>query len=130
MRIETIMIGLILLFTYFAYCKEVKEQPNCYKQGIPKKGDKEKDVYKRLNVCLTAEPRVIRWRRSLIASVIAIALIFGIVHFRIPEMNELLLYLVIIYVVYYSMWDNFSDTVTVEVIKNGQANLRKLRRLR
>ena len=69
----------------------------------------------------------IKWRRSFLAAVISTLMIFSIIYFRIPTINEFLLHILIIYIVYYSMWDNYTKVYSEELYKIGKLNLKKLR---
>jgi hypothetical protein len=117
----------MLFSVYFAYKKEKTDQINSYSKAIPSDKDTKSNIIKKIETCLKAPTHTIKWRRSFLAAVISTLMIFSIVHFRIPDVKELLLYILIIYVVYYSMWDNYTKIYCQELYKIGKLNLKKLR---
>lgn len=121
-----VFIGLIL-FAGFAFYKELHDQPNCYRQGIPDDKDDIKTVYKKIDYCLIAETKAIKWRRCFLVALGATAVIFALVYCRLPKTNELLLFLMIIYSVCYFMLDTFSVNIIHSAIKNGRMNIEKLK---
>lgn len=122
-----VFIVVILLITIFAYIKEKKEQPNSYLQGLPNDSDTIPKIIQKLRYCLSVDQKTIKWRRSLFASVIVTTLIFIVIHWRFPELKELLLYLSIVYFVYYMTWQNYTDTISKTVTDIGEKNLKNLK---
>jgi len=122
-----IVICLLMFFVYFAYTKEKNDHSNLYGRAMPLDTDKKSNIIKKIKFCLNYHMIAIKWRRSFLAAVISTLMIFSIIYFRIPTIKEFLLHILIIYVVYYSMWDNYTKSYSEELYKIGKLNLKKLR---
>jgi len=122
-------IVLCILFAclfYYAFFKEKEEQKYSYFQGIPKKTDSLKTLVKRVKICLETDLKTVKWRRSFLGAFLSTILIFLVVHFRIPNFKEMFLYTMIIYVIYYANWHNYSACISEEASKTGSLCLRKI----
>ena len=120
------VIVFFLIFLLFALVREYKEQPNCYLLGQPKDNDGFKTIRTKIEICLRAETKAIKWRRCLIVAVISTGLIFILVHSRVPENKETILYTAIIYSILYLSMERFSDCISTEAVRCGLTNLRKM----
>jgi len=109
MRIYFLILFIIILL--FAVKREITDSKDCYIECMPVKSDSNKKLYTKLNRCLQYNKVCIKWRRSMIYAVISTFIIFFLVYFRLPETKELILFIFIMYIVYYYMWINFTDTV-------------------
>ena len=118
---------VIIFFTIYAIYFEVKEQCHSYEAGKPKQGDKLKICLEKIKCCLTYDMKTIKWRRSLIASTVIIILVFLLVHKRKPELNEMLLYIIICFVVMHVNWKTYTSMVSTEAITYGLENIKKLK---
>lgn len=127
MRIFFLVLFTILFL--FALLKELTEQSHSYKQGEPSKKDDRKTILKKIERCLTFEQSCVKWRRSYIASVLIVALFFGFVLNRFPSINECLLSILVVYIVYYSVWTHYSMIEASEAVKWGKINLSKLEKV-
>lgn len=124
---QIFLITLILLISIYAYKKEVDEQPNIYKHSILEEGDNLKKLFKKLQDCLLVDSRSIKWRRSFISAVLITALMFGLIHYRIPSSKEIILTILLIYVIFYSSWINYTNVISDKVFINGNNIIRKLK---
>ena len=125
-----IIILFLIAFALLAYYREKTEQPNSFKQGYPNKEDTELQLYRKIKYCMEANIKTIKWRRSYISAILVVILLFSIVHFRIPETKELILYVFIIYIVYYMMWHNYTEITSISAAKAGITNLKNLKNLK
>lgn len=111
--------------------KERDEGADSYKLCAPDRNDNLKKLYKKLYKCLEYNKVCIKWRRSLIFSVISTFTIFIFVYSKIPETKELILFILILYIFYYYMWVNFSETTGYEaenVAKNIIKQIKKFKK--
>src|SRR6056300_148365 len=91
-----ILVIALVLWSIFAYVKEYREHDDCFRTRGPKKGESIYRSTKKLEKCVTYDLHIIKWRRTLICSVISVVLIFVLIHTRIPSAKELILHLFLI----------------------------------
>ena len=125
---KIIVVVLLIMFACFAAYREKQDQPNSYKQGYPADNDPISRICRKVKYCLDSDTKTIKWRRSFISAIIATISLFAIVHCRIPETKELVLYILVIYIVYYMMWHNYTATTSAVAAKIGNDNLIKLKK--
>jgi hypothetical protein len=125
-KITFFILILVSLFCIFAYTMESVDQPNIYTESIPINKDSINVLYKKLTNCLSIHKSSIKWRRSFLAAVICMILIFSLVYFRIPEPKEIILYIMVIYAVYYITWENFNRTVADKAESIGHDIINRL----
>ena len=121
------LVFAVSAISIFAWKKENDEQPNVYSSCFPEKNDSKARTLSKLENCLKAQERSIKWRRSFLASIIIVVLIFGLLKFRLPESRELILYTMIIYCGFYIMLNISIDIVNTPVEKIGLNLIRKIR---
>jgi hypothetical protein len=127
---KIILIVFIVVLGLFAIQREYKDQPNCYLEAIPEKTDTRSALYKKLELCLVADSKTVKWRRSLISSIVFLGLSIVLIHEkRLPSYKEIFLSLVLLYFVYYLMWNNYTETITQKVSKIGKNIILKLKKL-
>ena len=122
-----ILFSVIIFFFIFAIFFENKDQSNAYTLGKMSEKDNINDSIRKLKICLTYDTKTIKWRRILIATSLALLLIFGMVHRRLPEPREMLLYFVIIFMCFELTWRSYTARTTSEAIQYGEENMKKLR---
>lgn len=116
------------LFFYFAYIQEQAFYTDGFMEGECKPNDTKRILYKRIWRCLSAERKTIKWRRVFMGSVIATCFIFLLVHQRLPQPRETVMYTIIIYSVWYMTWDNYLSVVSDKAISMGRIALVKVKR--
>jgi len=127
MEIHVVLILSIMLYKcYEAYKMENTIQSNTYTNYIPKDTDSKRKLCRKLQGCLLVDKTCVKWRRSYLSAIISTILIFCIIHFRFPDIKELVLYVFIIYIVYYMMWQNFANTVSKDIEVIGKNIIKKL----
>jgi hypothetical protein len=122
-----ILFSVLIFFSIFALFFEIKDQSNAYTLGKMSEKDNINESIRKLKICLTYDTKTIKWRRILIATAIALLLIFGMVHRRLPEPREMLLYFVIIFMCFELTWRSYTARTTSEAIQYGEENMKKLR---
>ena len=124
-----IFLLIIVIFWFiFALNAEIKDQKNAFLSGIYEKND---SLYKsliKLKRCISYDCKTIKWRRSyLIANIITI-LIFIIIHKKIPSCSDYLLHMIIIFLGYNFMWENYVKVTSKQVLKYANENLKNIRK--
>lgn len=130
MNEEKLTVGLIVFFTLLsilAIVKERSEQKNAYIQGIPQDSDTDSITFRRIVECLTTDEKTIKWRRSLLYSLIITILLYSVVLYRFPRPRELVLTILIVYLVYYFGWRQHVSATLVKAGNIGKENLKRLR---
>ena len=105
-RNKIIFIGL-LFWAIYALIKEYGEHDDCFRIYIPRKGESIYRSAKKLEKCIKYDMHTIKWRRTLICSIITIILIYVLIHSRIPTAKELILHFLFIFIVFYLSWKNY-----------------------
>lgn len=127
MEINNIILTItIISLCLYAYSKEKNDLPHIYTGSIPLSTDSKSKLLRKFQNCLLVNKRCIKWRRSYLSAVISTIFIFTIIYIRIPTIKELVLHILIIYIVYYAMWSNFTDTVSNEVETIGKNIIKTL----
>ena len=121
-----ISIFIILLTICFAIKKEQIDGKDAYTLAIPKEGDDIHKICKKIKLCLDADLKTVKWRRSFITAAIATFLICILVLAKIPTLKDLLLCLFIIYIVYYIAWEHYTNITTKTISGIGYDNLGKI----
>ena len=122
-----IFFSVLCFFFVFAIFFEIKDQKNAYILGKMSEKDNVNDSIRKLKICLTYDTKTIKWRRLLVTTSVVLLLIFGMIHRRIPEPREILLYFVIIFMCFELNWRNYTARTTNEAIQYGEENMKKLR---
>lgn len=92
-----------------------------------KDSDTSNKLKRKLMGLLSYNKSAIKWRRSFICSLISTFLIFTLVYFRVPTVKELVLFILIIYIVYYSLWIDFVEKVSNKVEYHGKNIIKHLK---
>lgn len=125
MKIIILLIVVLILCTYAIY-QEYINQPNSYLEAIPKKTDDIKTLLTKIMHCLNVEKKTVKWRRSLIGSCIFTGM-FCIFTGKLPNFRELFGMLLISYIVYYFMWEQYAHTISHKVSDIGRTVLKQLK---
>lgn len=124
---QIIVLAVLIFFVGFAACFEYGEQRNAYLLGEPKEKDSIVRSLSKVETCLTYDLKTIKWRRTLIAAAIAVLLIFGLIHGRVPNGKELLLHFVFIFLAFYIVWQSYVHRTSTEAVKFGKENIANLK---
>jgi len=129
MEIHTlILLTIILYLTFHAYINEKTDGSYSYTKYIPKDNDNIKKLYRKIEGCLLVNKQCIKWRRSYVSAIIGTIIIFSFIHNRIPNINEALLYIFVIYIVYYISWEHFANTVSKDVEIIGKNIIKRIQK--
>lgn len=110
----------------FAIHKEYRDQPNCYLEAIPVKTDSKAVLLKKIQYCLDADSKTVKWRRSLIGAMSFLFLYSILV--KVPSYKETLLIVLVFYFIYYSLWMNYMNTISSKVSKIGKNIILKIKK--
>lgn len=124
---DIILCLVIIILFLFAIYKEKKEQKNAYTDWQGKNDDNIKSILTKIETSYSSTERLILWRRSFIFSVIATAIIFLLIHGRFPQSNEIIMYILFIFIIYYTFWQNMIQEIYIPIKRNGRENIRKLK---
>lgn len=105
-------MSFIILLLIFAVYKERNNGDHAYSESKYEVGDTRIMMLDKLNALVNTENVSVKWRRSYISACIVVFLVFAIIYNRVPMMEEVILYLFIVYIVFYVSWSNFGDIVT------------------
>lgn len=123
-----ILISVLVFFALFALYFEKIDQKNAYSMGKHEDGDSiDRTLYK-LRICVEYDMKTIKWRRILLATGTAVTLLFLLVHRRLPEPREFLLYFVIIFMCLEISWRTYVSYISSDVVRCGEENLSHLRK--
>ena len=122
-----IIFTIILFFLFFAIWKELTEYNDSFLLGKPKDNDSLSRSIRKVIHCIDYDKKTIKWRRTLISTLLCIFLIFGLIHRRIPTAKEFILYLFFIFMVFYLMWKNYVSRTASEAISYSQENLKNIK---
>lgn len=123
-----VLLCILVFFSIFAIIFEFKDQHNAYTLGKSSENDSINASVRKLHICMTYDTKTIKWRRILLASAMAVLLLFGLVHRRLPEPRELLLYFVIIFICFELSWRTYTSRTSNEAIKYAEENISQLRK--
>lgn len=115
------------MFSWFA----ISEECSSYKNPIEPADDIDVDssvLCDKIWSSLTINQKTIKWRRTFLCALISIILIFVLVHQRVPEPQELILYLIILYSVWYLMWDDYTNKIEYKSVNNSKRMLSEIKR--
>jgi Mg2+/citrate symporter len=123
-----IVITVFCMFAWFALSNEIRHCKDPVQQADNIDTDSPIELCDKLWSCYTINRKTIKWRRTFLSALVSVALIFALVHQKIPNPQELLLYVIIIYTVWYLMWDDYSNRIESISLKNSERILHKLKR--
>jgi len=122
-----ILLSLVGFFSLFAIYKESTEHNDAFTLNKAKDGDSIRSSLRKLEKCLNYDQKTIKWRRTWIATLISIALIFGIFYRRLPSAKELVIYFCFIFVVFYITWQNYSNRTAKAAVRYGKKNIENIK---
>lgn len=123
---KTLFVVLVF-FLLFAIRAELADHADPYVYSIAQNVDTVAQSIQKISNCLTYERKTVRWRRCYIISVIAVFLLFSMVHTRLPSAKESLLYVFIIFIVIYVIWQQYVASISRNAVKIGQDNIEQLK---
>lgn len=124
---QKILYAVLIFFLVFAIRAELADYADPYVYSAPQDTDTLAQTLRKIGNCLTYERKTVRWRRSLMISIISIILLFLFIYTRFPTPKECLLHVAIVFVVSYFIWQNYVANVSKNAIKIGQDNIEKLK---
>lgn len=124
----TIIVILVLILAY-AVKMEWTEQCHSYLSAVGQESDSIIKTFRRLDNCLLAESRTVKWRRSYIAAFVGTVLLFALGLQRWPQPKEIILFIAVIYVVYYTTLVNYTARISDRVTAIGRENIARLKKL-
>jgi len=123
-----ILVGILASLGVFAIYKEYTEHDDAFTLNKAKKSDSIRTSLRKLEKCLNYDQKTIKWRRTLLATLLSVALIFGIFYKRIPSSKELAIHFCFIFVVFYVTWQNYSSRTASAAVLYGSKNIENIKK--
>lgn len=124
---ENIIFIPILFLTFYAIIFELKDQSNAYSLGKHKQTDSINKSFRKLKKCISYDLKTVKWRRILVPSVFTCFLVFFIVHKKLPNAKEFLLYIGVVFISFYITYKNYSSKTTKEAILYSVENIKHIK---
>lgn len=123
-----ILTGIFLFFSIYAIYREYTEHDDAFTKNKVRVKDSIWSSLRKLENCLDYDKKTIKWRRTLIATLISMILLFGVFHRRSPSSKEFIIHFFFIFVVFYVMWQNYSDRTASGAVLYGRENIDNIKR--
>ena len=128
MNATVITFTVIAVLFLYAIIFEINEHHHAYASGKPDTKDGLLRSIRKLEDCIRYEDRLVKWRRVLISACIITAMMFGLVHRRVPTAKELLLYVFLIFLVLTLNRANQISRSSLTAIRYHQQNLANVKK--
>ena len=120
-----IVYVLIIVLLIYAVDHQKREYKDTFIAADDTNHNSPKQLLKSIKICLASPQKAIKWRVVFISMIIIVALIFFLVHSRLPTDSEFIMYSIIVYTVIYCMLI-YIHSVHRETYLCGVKNLKRL----
>jgi hypothetical protein len=125
---KLIVSSFLIFFCTYALYKEYKEHDDAFTLNKAKENDALWSSFRKLEKCLDYDKKTIKWRRILLSTVLCIIMLFIILHKRLPNTKELVIYLFFIFIVFYVNWDQYSKRTASAAVFYGRENIENIKK--
>lgn len=122
-----IIITVIISLSIYAIVKEYSEHDDCFSTHGPRENESIYRSIKKLEKCVKYDIHTIKWRRTLICSVIAVTLIFTFVHTRMPTAKELFLSFLFIFIVFDLSRQNYVERTSKKAVNFSTEHIHNIK---
>jgi len=122
-----ILITFLIFWCLYAVVKEYGEHDDSFRIQKPREGESIYRSMKKLEKCASYELHTIKWRRTLICTVVVIVLIFALIHQRVPGPKELLLHVFLIFLIFFLSWNNYTGRTSSKAADYISEHLHNIR---
>ena len=123
------LITLLGFFALFALVKEYIEHDDAYTLNKAKPGDSLHAALRKLKNCINYNQKTIKWRRTLLTTLLSIVLIFGLFRKKFPSAKELLIYFFFIFMAFYINWEHYVYRTASGAAKYADENIQNIKKL-
>lgn len=121
------IIGFFTFLLIYAFIFEYRDGNHSFFLGRPNDRDDINTILSKIDICTRYELNMVKWRRFFICSCFITLLIFFIVHNRVPNAKEILLYIVIIFSFLMLNHKNYNVIITKEAVEYNNKNIINLK---